>query len=43
MEIVKLLELSLGTVMERVRLGLKNLREHFESRGMADARAASEP
>ena len=42
-EIAELLELPLGTVKGRVRLGLKKLREHFEPRGMVEAGATSEP
>jgi RNA polymerase sigma-70 factor (ECF subfamily) len=34
-EIAELLELPLGTVKGRMRLGLKKIREHFDSRGMA--------
>ncbi len=34
-EIAKLLDLPLGTVKGRMRLGLKKIREHFDSRGMA--------
>lgn len=34
-EIAKLLELPLGTVKGRMRLGLKKIREYFDSRGMA--------
>ena len=34
-EIAELLDLPLGTVKGRMRLGLKKIREHFEDRGMA--------
>ncbi len=34
-EIAQLLDLPLGTVKGRMRLGLKKIREHFDSRGMA--------
>jgi RNA polymerase sigma-70 factor (ECF subfamily) len=34
-ELAKLLELPLGTVKGRMRLGLKKLRDHFEARGIA--------
>ena len=34
-EIAGLLELPLGTVKGRMRLGLKKIREHFDARGMA--------
>ena len=34
-EIAKLLDLPLGTVKGRMRLGLKKIREYFDSRGMA--------
>ena len=33
-EIAKLLDLPLGTVKGRMRLGLKKIREYFDSRGM---------
>ena len=42
-EIAELLDLPLGTVKGRVRLGLKKMREYFDSRGMALAGATSEP
>ena len=35
MEIAELLDLPLGTVKGRMRLGLKKIREYFDSRGMA--------
>ncbi len=35
MEIAELLNLPLGTVKGRMRLGLKKIREYFDSRGMA--------
>ena len=35
MEIAELLDLPLGTVKGRMRLGLKKMREYFDSRGMA--------
>jgi RNA polymerase sigma-70 factor, ECF subfamily len=35
MEIAELLDLPLGTVKGRMRLGLKKLRDHFEARGIA--------
>lgn len=34
-EIAKLLDLPLGTVKGRMRLGLKKIREYFDSHGMA--------
>ncbi len=34
-EIAEILDLPLGTVKGRMRLGLKKIREYFESRGMA--------
>ena len=34
-EIAQLLELPLGTVKGRMRLGLKKIREHFDSLGTA--------
>jgi RNA polymerase sigma-70 factor, ECF subfamily len=34
-ELAELLELPLGTVKGRMRLGLKKLRDHFEARGIA--------
>ena len=34
-EIAELLELPLGTVKGRMRLGLKKVREYFDSRGVA--------
>jgi RNA polymerase sigma-70 factor (ECF subfamily) len=33
-EIAELLDLPLGTVKGRMRLGMKKIREHFGSRGM---------
>jgi RNA polymerase sigma-70 factor (ECF subfamily) len=41
-EIAELLDLPLGTVKGRMRLGLKKIREYFDSRGMALAGATSE-
>ena len=35
MEIAELLDLPLGTVKGRMRLGLRKIREYFDSRGMA--------
>jgi RNA polymerase sigma-70 factor (ECF subfamily) len=35
MEIAELLDVPLGTVKGRMRLGLKKIREYFDSRGMA--------
>ncbi len=40
-EMAELLELPLGTVKGRMRLGLKKLREHFESREMAETAATT--
>ena len=42
-EIAELLDLPLGTVKARMRLGLKKIREYFGSQGMAAAEATSEP
>jgi RNA polymerase sigma-70 factor (ECF subfamily) len=36
-ELAELLDLPLGTVKGRMRLGLKKLRDHFEARGIAAA------
>jgi RNA polymerase sigma-70 factor, ECF subfamily len=40
MEIAELLDLPLGTVKGRMRLGLKKLRDHFEAREMAASHAS---
>ena len=42
-EIAELLDLPLGTVKGRVRMGLKKMREYHDSQGMALAGATSDP